>query len=169
VDYDRFKRDNHQEGIQARQESSFVEDLVQLYDACRSYETMTDKLISSEEHIWRVCQSPYRGLEGAALCVTLFIARKSYVRQVLATQEQHRSLDGTCFTLLERADALAVQAQYLTQQARRMAQVLAAGDAIYATTGAEESTTAAAVSSTDEDNDDDNSMCSYNSTDTLQC
>jgi hypothetical protein len=127
VDYKRFRRESHFETLAARQ-SSFTTDLIGLYESCTS---ANGWLVVDPNQVLAVSKSDHRGLELAVHFGTMMTERKAYVQQVLQTQQLQRSLEH--WTANERAEALGIQARFVSQTSRRLALVLGAGDALVAT------------------------------------
>jgi hypothetical protein len=126
VDYKRFRRESHFEMLVARQ-SSFTADLIGLYESCTSADGL---LMVDPQQVLAVSRSDHRGLELAVHFGTIMTERKAYIQQVLQTQRLQRSLHH--WTAAERADALGIQARYVSQTSRRLAQVLGVDDALVA-------------------------------------
>jgi hypothetical protein len=130
VDYKRFRRESQFETLVARQ-SSFTTDLMGLYDSCTTSAAADGLLVVDPKQVLAVSRSDHRGLELAVHFGTIMTERKAYIQQVLQTQRLQRSLDHH-WTATERAEALGIQARFVSQTSRRLAHILGAGDALVA-------------------------------------
>jgi hypothetical protein len=105
--------------------------LMGLYDSCTTSAAADGLLVVDPKQVLAVSRSDHRGLELAVHFGTIMTERKAYIQQVLQTQRLQRSLDHH-WTATERAEALGIQARFVSQTSRRLAHILGAGDALVA-------------------------------------
>lgn len=126
-DFKRFRQENILEALEAR-ETPYAVDFSAVYDACASLECLR---ALTPAHATAVAESACRGLEPLVFYSRLRAEKKSALARVRELQQSH-TVVGSALTPAERTVALAAQCRALTKRARRLALVLAWGDAVVA-------------------------------------
>lgn len=125
-DFHRFRKEGRKERVEARK-SSFIQDFLKVYDACKSSEKLRSL---NQKYYTAVSGSKYRGYEAAVFYNILHKERTVFMRQVLEMQQRHVSCN--IMTLDERAEELGNKSRTLSKISRRLAHVIGTGDSVVA-------------------------------------
>lgn len=125
-DLKRFRDEKRKEAF-AAWESSFTSDCRVIYETCESSEKLR---FLNQNSTTAVSVSECRGFESVTVCHVTHANRKSIIKQVLKTQQQHAAYN--IMTADERAEELGNMSRTLTKVSRRLAYLLGSGDSVVA-------------------------------------